>query len=110
MIVTMQIKDHSITGIRIGRSDSKRTLPPGIKKLDLQLDDLRIQCDLQAGTGRARAEISDPRLAAWLQEKFYWQKLPLTPVPLELVKSGHSYRLQLLAASSIPKAAFGLTV
>ena len=108
MIVTMQSNGHSITKIRMGMSDARRFFPPGLASVDLELDDLRIQCDLRTRKSPNRAEISDPRLTAWLNEKFYWRKLPHTPVSLELVQSGDSYRLQLIPSPQTHNPGFGL--
>ena len=108
MIVTMQSNGHSITGIRIDMFDARRFFPRGVNSVDLELDDLRIRCDVRANSRLHRAEISDPRLTAWLNEKFYWQRLPSTPVPVEMVKSGNSYRLQLLPSPQTRIPGFGL--
>ena len=108
MIVTMQSKSHSITGIRIGMYEARRFFPRGLNSVDLELDDLRIRCSIHANSRLNRAEISDPRLSAWLEEKFYWQKLPATPVPVEMVKSGSAYRLQLILSPQTRNPGFGL--
>ena len=108
MIVTMQSKGHSITGIQIGMYDARRFFPRGRNAVDLELDDLRIRCSVRANSRRNRAEISDPRLTAWLEEKFYWQKLPATSVPVEMVRSGNAYRLQLIPSPHTRNLGFGL--
>ena len=108
MIVTMQSKSHSITGIRIGMYEARRFFPRGLNSVDLELDDLRIRCSIHANSRLNRAEISDPRLTAWLEEKFYWQKLPATPVPVEMVRSGNAYRLQLISSPQTRNLGFGL--
>ena len=95
----------------MGMSDARSFFPPGLKSLDLELDHLRIRCNLRADKWLDRAEISDPRLTAWLNEKYYWQKLPRTLVSVELVKSGnYSYRLQLIPSPQTRKPGFGLIV
>ena len=110
MIVKMQSNGHSITGIHMGVSDAQRFFPPGITSVDLELDHLRIRCKLRSDKIHDRAEISDPRLTAWLNEKYYWQKLPRTPVSVELSRSGKSYRLQVIPSPSAAKPGFGLIV
>jgi hypothetical protein len=111
MLVSMQSDGHSITGIRMGMSDARRFFPQGLRSVDLELDHLRIQCDVRATESLDRAEISDPRLTAWLNEKLYWQKLPRTPVSAELVKSGKcAYRLKLTPSSETHNPGFGLIV
>jgi hypothetical protein len=96
MIVKMQKKGRSITGLRIGSSNVRRFFPSGVQAIDLELDHLRIQCDLNANFWLDRPEISDPRLCSWLQDKFFCEKLPGKPVSIELVQAGNSYRLNLL--------------
>lgn len=95
MIVKMQKKGHSITGLRIGSSNVRRYFPSGQRAIDLELDHLRIRCDLEANFWQDRPEISDARLCAWLQSKYFCEKLPGTPVSVEMVRSGDSYRLNL---------------
>jgi hypothetical protein len=108
MIVTMQSKGRSITGIHVGLYDARRFFPEVRNAVDLELDDLRIRCSVRANSRLNRAEISDPRLTAWLEEKFYWQKLPATPVPVEMVRSGNAYRLQLIPSPQTRNLGFGL--
>jgi hypothetical protein len=110
MIASMQSQGRSITGIRIGTSEARRNFPHGAKAIDLELDHLCIRCDLHTNSLRDRTEISDRRLCAWLEEKFYWQKLPPSPVAVEMVRSGNSYRLQLVPLRQPVKRGFGLNV
>lgn len=93
MIVTTKIKGRSITGLRIGTSNVRRYFPLGLEAVDLELDHLRIRCDLHARFWRDLPEISDPRLCAWLQNKFFRQRRPGVPIPLEMVGAGDRYRL-----------------
>ena len=110
MIVTMQSEGHFITGIRIGVSDARRFFPGGLNSVDLELDHLRIRCGVRPNARPDQVEISDPRLSAWLEEKVYWRKLPDTPVSVELVKCGNSYRLQLIPSPQKHNPGFGLVV
>ena len=98
MIVKMQKKGHSITGVRIGSSNVRRFFPSGVQAIDLELDHLRIRCHLDANFWLDQPEISDPRLCAWLQDRFFCEKLPGKPVPIELVQAGNSYRLNLISS------------
>lgn len=92
MIVRMQNKGHSVTGLRIGASNVRRYFPSRLHTIDLELDHLRIRCDLQASFWRDRPEISDPRLCLWLESKL-WHTRP-QPLSMEMVRAGDSYRLQ----------------
>ena len=110
MIVRMQNKGRSVTGIRIETSDARRYFPGKTRTIDLELDDLRIRCDLKASFWRDKPEISDPRLCAWLEAKFLGQKLPPSPVPVEMVRTGDCYQLHLLPAQQhAVRAGFGLS-
>ena len=111
MIVSMQNKGHSVTGIRIEISDACRFIPGGTRTIDLELDDLRIRCDLKASFWRGKPEISDRRLCEWLEAKFLGQKLPPSPVPVEMVRTGDCYQLHILPAQRhAVRAGFGLSV
>lgn len=92
MILRMQRKGRSITGIRIRMSDARRHFPSDLKSVDLELDHLRIRCELQDRFWTDEPQISDPRLSAWLEEKLFWRKVPT--VVFELVRAGDAYRLQ----------------
>lgn len=93
MIVTTQNKGRSITGLRVGTSNVRRYFRHGLEAIDLELDHLRIRCALQASFWHGRPEISDPRLCAWLQNKFFREGLSGSPIPLEMVGTGDCYRL-----------------
>lgn len=95
MNVRTQFRGRSITGLRVGISNVRRYFPRGLKAIDLELDHLRIRCDLQASFWRDLPEISDGRLCAWLQNKSFRAKKPGIPLPLEMVDTGDCYRLML---------------
>lgn len=95
MIVRTQKKGRSITGLRVGTSNVRRYFRAGAETVDLELDHLRIRCDLQASFWHDRPEICDPRLCAWLQNKFFRQEFAGAPISLEMVDAGDSYRLTL---------------
>lgn len=99
MIVTMQNKGRSITGLRIGNANVQRYFPSDIRSIEIELDHLRIRCDLQGRFWLDRPEITDRRLCAWLEEKIYWPKSP-DNVVVEMVGSGDSYRLRFRSWSS----------
>lgn len=93
MMVRMQHKGLSITGVHIGISNVRRHFRSRVEAVELELDHLRILCNLEASFWRDRPEISDPRLCAWLEEKFFRHSVP-KPVLVEMVRAGDSYRLQ----------------
>lgn len=111
MIVKVLNNCRSITGIRIEASDARLCFPPGSRSIELELDHLRIQCELQVAFPQDRTEICDPRLCEWLDEQFFGLKPPKAPVCLEMVKAGSAYRLQLLPGQlHVKRIGFGLSV
>jgi hypothetical protein len=91
MLVRMQNTGHSITGIRVRTSDARRHFPTNVKAIDLELDHLRIRCDLKESFWLNRPQISDPRLRLWLETKALWNDLSRV---LRMRKDGDSYRLE----------------
>lgn len=93
MIVTMQNEGRSITGLCIGGVNVQRHFPPHLQAIDLEIDHLRIRCDLHVNFWLDRPEINDPRLCAWLEEKFFWKSAGTVVVEME--GSGDCFRLSL---------------
>ena len=91
MLVRLQNNGHSIIGIRIRTSDARRHFPTNVKAVDLELDHLRIRCDLKDSFWLNRPQISDPRLRLWLETKALWNNLSRV---LQMRKDGDSYRLE----------------
>jgi hypothetical protein len=94
MIVTMQNKGHSITGLCIGNANVRRYFRSDIRAIEIEIDHLRIRCDLQGRFWGDRPEINDRRLCAWLEEKFFWPKSS-EAIVVEMEGSGDRYRLKL---------------
>lgn len=93
MMVTTQNQGRSITGLRVGTCNVRRYFRRDLEAIDLELDHLRIRCALQASFWHGRPEISDPRLCAWLQNKFSRERPSGSPKSLEMVSTGDGYRL-----------------
>ena len=111
MIVRMQNRGHVITGISIGVADARRYFPEGARSIDLELDHLRIRCELNESSMPGCPEISDPRLCAWLEAKLFGKKYASSPGSVEMVKAGDCYRLDLLPADrQARRPGFGLVV
>jgi hypothetical protein len=102
MIVTTQSKGGSIIGLLVGASNVRRHFRAHSSAVDLELDHLRIRCDLEASFWRDRPEISDPRLGAWLQSKCSRALRQGSAVTLRMVRRGDSYRLTLARAAPLP--------
>ena len=95
MVVKTQSKARGVTGLRVGKSNVRRYFPKHISAIELQLDNLQIQCGLDPGFWNGHPEIYDPRLCAWLETKHLHYKADRTPVPLAMIPAGeNSFRLQ----------------
>jgi hypothetical protein len=105
MIVSLQNRGLSVSGLRIGSSNVRRYFPDGTRTIDLQLEHLHIRCDLQPSFWHDQPEISDPRLCAWLEAKNLHAKLRRTRFSLAMEPAGcDSYRLRPLgSADGLPR-------
>jgi hypothetical protein len=99
MVVRTQCRGREFTGVEVGANNVLRYFPRQIEVIEIQLDHLRIQCDLAPGFWNGQPQISDPRLSAWLEAKNFKGKPGERPVPLALIPSGKNcFRLQTLEA------------
>jgi hypothetical protein len=88
MLVTT-LKDGSYrTGLLIGEANARRYFPRSLSSIELQLDDLHIQCALEPDFWRGRPEIHDPRLSGWLEFKAGRAPSGHGPMQLAMVRSG----------------------
>jgi hypothetical protein len=69
MIVRAQAKNGYITALEIGIGNALRYFSRDNRVIELQIDHLRIQCELPVDFWAATPEICDRRLCAWLQVK-----------------------------------------
>ena len=58
-----------VSGLYVGVRNVRRYFPKNIGAIELELDHLRIQCELKSHFWRGRPEIHDPRLCIWLELK-----------------------------------------
>jgi hypothetical protein len=58
-----------VTGLNVGATNVRRYFPKSITEIELELDHLRIQCELTPEFWRGQPEIHDPRLCLWLESK-----------------------------------------
>jgi hypothetical protein len=99
MLVKTQSKGHEYTGVAIGARNVRRYFPKQVDVIELALDHLQIQCGLNPGFWDGEAQISDPRLGAWLESKNFHGKPGARPVPLALIPCGdNSFRLEPIAS------------
>jgi len=95
MVVKTQSKGRGMTGLLVGEQNVRRYFPKHLSFIELQLDHLRIQCDLQPAFWQDQPEIVDHRLCAWLENKHWNATAGRAPVPLALIPDGkNSFRLQ----------------
>lgn len=69
MLVKTHQDGRQRTGLRIGEANAKRYFSKRILSIELQLDDLRIECTLEPDFWQGRPEIHDGRLSQWLEFK-----------------------------------------
>lgn len=107
MVVKTQSKGRGVTGLNVGASNVQRYFQRGIPFVELQLDHLRIQCNLAPNFWQDQPEIFDPRLCAWLESKHLNANTPRGPIPVALIPSGkNSFRLRIGPTGEQIKAEF----
>lgn len=95
MLVKTQSRGREYTGVAIGARNVRRYFPKQLDGIELTLDHLQIQCGLKPGFWDGEAQISDPRLCAWLESKNFRGKPGHPPIPLALIPCGNnSFRLE----------------
>jgi hypothetical protein len=98
MVVKTQSRGLEITGLQVGAHNVRRYFPRRVDVIELQLDHLQIQCGLAADFWEGQAQISDPRLCAWLESKSFHEKPVRSPIPLAMIPSGKNcFRLKPIA-------------
>lgn len=90
MVVISQHCGHRVTGLYVGADNVKRYFPQRIAAIELQLDHLRIECELPAEFWQDQPEIRDPRLCLWLESKRLIGKGRLSSVSLSMIPSGEN--------------------
>ena len=76
------------TGLHIGEANARRYFSRRAPSIELQLDDLHIQCALDPDFWHGRPEIHDPRLSVWLEFKVARRAKGRDPILLTLVPAG----------------------
>jgi hypothetical protein len=97
MIVKMQNRGRTVTGLQIGPRNVRRYFREKVQSVELELGDLRIECELKPGFWRNHPEITDPRLCAWLEAKNARREPRHAPGRVAMFPGGNgSFRLQLV--------------
>ena len=95
MVVKAQSKGRALSGLYIGPANVRRHFPRSAAVIELQLDDLRIQCRLTPDFWLGKPEICDSRLCAWLETKHMNKTRNRTLVRLAMIPEGeHAFRLE----------------
>lgn len=101
MVVKTQSKGRELVGLQVGDTDVLRYFPKGTSVIELELDHLRIQCGLRPDFWQGEHEISDPRLAAWLQSKNFAARPGQLAVALAMIPAGKSsFRLRAVSSNA----------
>ena len=100
MVVTTQDRHPGQTGamgLHVGASNVQEYFPREMETIELELDHLRIACDLDASFWQDRPEIHDMRLSSWLESKRNSGKLASQGAPVALIPCGeYAFRLQII--------------
>lgn len=99
MLVRIQNRGASVTGLNVGASNVRRYFPKQTSAIELLLDHLQIECGLNPEFWQGEGEIRDPRLCAWLELKNSAGLPTRTPPPLAMIPVGKNcFRLRPVTA------------
>jgi hypothetical protein len=89
-------------GLHVGASNVEQHFPSDVQMIELELDHLRIVCELEPSFWQDRPEIHDQRLSTWLVSKRNSGKLPLQDAPVAMIPCGeYCFRLQLMSQEEV---------
>ena len=95
MVVRTQSKGRAVSGLLLAAEDVQLFFPERTSEIEIQLGELRIQCDLNADFWSGRHEITDRRLCEWLEFRAFHGRPCRMPLSLEMTPAGPgSFRLQ----------------
>ncbi|HUB53064.1 MAG TPA: hypothetical protein VL986_12995 [Terracidiphilus sp.] len=95
MVVQIERKGRTVTGLHIGLRNVQRYFPAGRQSVDLVLGHLQICCKLPPAFWRDEPSISDPRLNLWLTAKAADDKQRQRHAQMSLIPAeGESFRLE----------------
>ena len=90
MVVRTQRNGRDNFGLRMSAANARRYFSRTAGAIELQLDDLNIQCNLPESFWNGHPEIHDPRLCEWLKFKVLQEHCNQTPIALQMVQSGRN--------------------
>jgi hypothetical protein len=104
MVVKTQSKARGVTGLQVGPRNAQRYFPKDSREIELQFDQVCIQCDLSVDFWQGQAEIFDPRLSLWLETRELHGRAGSGPGPLAMIPTGaHSFRLQAVRCGKVER-------
>lgn len=99
MVVRTQNNGREVFGLHVGIGNARRYFPRSAGAVELQLDELRIECRLPETFWNGRPEIHDPRLCEWLKFKIIGERRDRSPIELHMVRSGlNTFTLESMVA------------
>lgn len=88
MVVRTQNDGRDNFGLHVGPVNARRYFSRSTGAVELELDDLHIQCLLPESFWNGQPEIHDPRLCAWLKFAVLQKDRKQSPIELNMVQSG----------------------
>jgi hypothetical protein len=97
-----QMGHAGAVGLHIGSVNVQQYFPRSVEMVELELDHLRIVCQLEPSFWQDCPEIHDQRLSSWLESKRNSGKLGLQAAPVAMIPSGeYSFRLQIMTKDEV---------
>ncbi len=104
MQVKIQHRGCCVIGLHVGATNVRRYFTKQMSTIELQLDDLQIECGLMPEFWEGDGEIHDPRLIAWLELKDLQRVPGQGPMLLTMTPAGKNcFRLRVLCAAEPEK-------
>ena len=95
MVVRTQSNGRDHFGLLVGATNARRYFPRTMSAVELELDELHIECRLPESFWDGQPEINDPRLCEWLKFKVLKEGRSRSQMELNMVQSGaNTFRLQ----------------
>ncbi len=105
MLVEAQRKGPGISGLYVGAANVRRHFPRNMSSIELQLDQLRIECGLKPEFWQGRPEIYDSRLCAWLEARHMNKDRHRGGVRLAMIPAGkNSFRIETISVEQCGRA------
>jgi hypothetical protein len=95
-------------GLHVGSENAQQYFPRDLTLVELELDHLRIVCQLEPSFWQDQPEIHDQRLSSWLELKRNSGKLASQDAPVAMIPCGkYTFRLQIISKDETEKVLTG---